>query len=122
MQIRDTVKAAFDEAKFNKLIDRVEATSANRIEAETMEELTQVVNLSSKRFGFTEKEGNSVLKHLIEGREMNQFGLANAVTRAAQDDVLTYDRATEFEAIGGQIIELPKSEWRQIAVATKKAA
>lgn len=45
---------------------------------------------------------------------MNRFGLANAVTRASQD-LSDYDRATEFERMGGLIVELPTSQWQQIA-------
>ena len=33
--------------------------------------------------------------------------------RAIED----YDRATEFEALGGKLIELPTSEWKQFAEA-----
>ena len=42
--------------------------------------------------------------------------LYNAVTRQSQD-VEDYDRATELERIGAQVIELPKSEWRELAMA-----
>ena len=44
------------------------------------------------------------------------YGLVNAVTHYSQalDD---YDRATEFEALGGKLIELPAQEWRQLAEA-----
>lgn len=47
---------------------------------------------------------------------MSAWGLANAVTRAAQD-VESYDRSQELEAVGGDIIELPQNAWREIASA-----
>jgi hypothetical protein len=39
-----------------------------------------------------------------------------AVTRLAQD-AENYDRASDLERLGGRIIELPRSEWRQLAEA-----
>jgi hypothetical protein len=47
---------------------------------------------------------------------MSQWGLANAVTRAAQD-VESYDRATELEALGGDVVILPAGEWKALASA-----
>ena len=41
-----------------------------------------------------------MLRHLIEGGDLSAYGLVNAVTHFAQD-VDDYDRATEFEALGG---------------------
>jgi hypothetical protein len=37
------------------------------------------------------------------------FGCA---TRAAAPD--QYDRATEFEAVGGKVIELPAADWKTL--------
>lgn len=111
LQIGDVVKAAFDRAKFDQLVDKVTGTAANKID-----DVVETVNLASKRFGFNEAEGKSVLQHLIQGGELSQFGLYNAVTRTAQD-LEDYDRATEFEATGGKIIELAPTEWRELAKA-----
>jgi len=33
------------------------------------------------------------------------------------EDVESYDRATDFERMGGQLIELPANDWRRIAEA-----
>lgn len=112
MQLRDTVKIAFDRAKFDQLVDKVEGTAADVIEGDPV----KVVSLASKKFGATEEEGKSILRHLIEGGSLTRFGLYNAVTRASQD-IESYDRATDFEGIGGKIIELPKSEWQTLAKA-----
>jgi hypothetical protein len=75
-----------------------------------------VVELSSRKLGLLESEGKSVLKHLIEGGDVSRFGLYNAITRMSQD-VESYDRATELERIGAQVIELPKADWRVLAEA-----
>ncbi len=59
----------------------------------------------------------NINKHLIEGGDLSRFGLANAVTRAAQDDEIDYDQASNMERMGGQLIELPQGEWRTLALA-----
>jgi hypothetical protein len=40
----------------------------------------------------------------------------NAVTHYSQE-VVDSDRATDFEALGGQLIELPASDWREVVTA-----
>lgn len=69
----------------------------------------------TKRFSLTDSEGESVLGHLIEGHDLSAYGALNAVTRASQD-VESYDRATELEGIGGQILAMAgTSDWSAIA-------
>jgi hypothetical protein len=57
-----------------------------------------------------------VLRSLIAGGELSGFGLVNAVTSYSQE-IGSYDRATEFEALGGKLIELAPKEWREFAEA-----
>lgn len=109
--IGDVIRGAFDRVKFDALIDKVEGTQKDKIE-----DAVKAVDLTSKRFGLNEVVGKSILKHLIEGASLTRFGLLNAVTRASQD-VEDYDVASDLEAIGGAIVELPQSEWRVIAEA-----
>lgn len=104
-QVRDVVTAAFNEAKFNSLCGELRSAAANKIEGDPV----KVVELTAKKFGANDNERGSILRHLIEGGDLSQYGLFNAVTRTAED-LGSYDRATEFERFGGQIIELPKSE------------
>lgn len=114
MQVRDVVKGAFNEAVFDTNTKKLAGLASDAIDPEA--DVVKVVDLSSKTFGFTENEGKSVLKHLIEGGDLTRYGLFNAVTRTAQD-IESYDRATEFEAIGGKVIELPKRDWERLAMA-----
>ena len=48
--------------------------------------------------------------------DLSGYGLVNAVTHYSQD-VEDYDRATEFEALGGKLIELAPTEWKGLAHA-----
>jgi hypothetical protein len=63
-----------------------------------------------------EAEKAGVLRHLITGGDVSQYGLIQAVTRTSQD-VEDYDRATELEALGGQLLAIGQNDWRQIAEA-----
>lgn len=109
-KLADVVKAAVDEAQFEQIVMQMrDARDGQRIEkpVEAMERLT-------KRFTFSDDEGESVLKHLIEGGDLSAYGVLNAITRASQD-VESYDRATELEAVGGQVLAIAGTrEWEAI--------
>lgn len=109
LKVRDTVTSMFEKARFEKRIDKYRAAAERKIEDNPAE----VLEVIAKRFAFTDGETDSVLKHLAQGGNLSAWGYANAVTRAAQD-VESYDRSTELEQIGGDIIELPASAWRII--------
>jgi hypothetical protein len=111
-QLRDVVAAAFDEAKFNASVDEIAGLAQQKIEGDPL----QTVDLSAKTFGWTQDEKGSVLKHLIQNGDLTRYGLFNAITRTAED-LEDYDRASQFELMGGKIIELNKNEWRQLAEA-----
>lgn len=111
-QVGDIVRGAFNEANFASLCDKIAETQTHKIDGDPV----KVVELTSKRFRFNEVEQKSVLRHLIEGADLSRFGLYNAVTRASQD-VEDYDRASDLERIGAQVIELPKTEWKTLAAA-----
>jgi hypothetical protein len=57
-----------------------------------------------------------VLRHLIVEGDLTAYGLVNAVTHYSQE-VADYDRAIDFEALGGKLIELPASDWRGVVTA-----
>ena len=52
-----------------------------------------------------------MLRHLVVEGDLIAYGLVNAVTDYSQE-VVEYDRVTDFEALGGKLIELPASDWR----------
>ena len=75
-----------------------------------------LVERFGKRNQLTEGERGGILRHLIEGGDLTRYGLHGAVTRFSAD-VEDYDRATEFEKLGGAVIELPKSDWMEVLKA-----
>lgn len=112
LQVRDVVRGAFDEAKFSARIAKVAGTVEQKLEADPV----KVIEVTARRFGMTEGERSSVLTHLINGGSLSRYGLFNAITRTAED-LAGYDRASEFERLGGEIIDLAPSEWKAIANA-----
>lgn len=48
-----------------------------------------------------------------DGVPVTGYGLVSAVTGYSQE-IADYDRATEFELLGGKLIDLSKSEWQEL--------
>lgn len=113
-QVGDIIKAAFEKARFDELCNKIDATREDRIETD---DIVRTVSFATKKLGLSEDEGKSVFDHLVkDGDGLNRFGFYNAVTRASSD-LEDYDRASEFERLGGRIIEMPKGEWSALLAA-----
>jgi len=112
LKVRDVIRGSFNADIFEKIVNSMREATERVISADPV----KVVETTQKRFGFTDSERGSVLTHLIQGGDLTQYGLMNAITRTSQD-IDDYDRATEFERLGGQVIELKRSYWREIAEA-----
>lgn len=110
MKVRDVVEGSLDEVKFRMMVERLKEASERKIQIDPV----KVVERTKERFVLNEDEQGSVLRHLIEGGELSSYGLHNAVTRTSQD-VPSYDRATELERIGGEIISMSSPEWDKLA-------
>lgn len=112
MQFRDTLKAAINPEIFDQRLEAIVKTIDNKIEGD----VPKIIELTAKKFTLNDTQKGSVLRHLIQGGDLSQFGLMNAVTRTAEDQE-DYDEATRLENLGGKIIELAPSEWRELQAA-----
>lgn len=110
--IRDVVKAATNELDFNTRVKALTDAQDQRIEGD----VPKAIEVLGNRLNLTQGEQSGILRHLIEGGDLTQYGLANAVTRLSQD-VEDYDRATELERQGGNVITLPATQWQEVSVA-----
>jgi hypothetical protein len=119
MKLQDVIIGTADDDKFeNMVVNKMNEAAGRKIEADPV----KVVETTAKNLGLSEDERGSVLRHLIEDANLTQWGLANAVTRHAAD-VDSYDRATELERVGGQVLEMPNRDWESLlSTATKAAA
>jgi hypothetical protein len=112
LKVRDAVRAAVDFAKFEQLARQFAATATSS----TLEDPVRGMEVLGQRLGLSEGEQTSVLRHLIEGRDLTQFGAINAVTRTATD-VESYDRSIELEQLGNDIMQMSVGEWDRVAAA-----
>lgn len=110
MKLEDSVRAAVDQTRFAAIVDKMREATEVKMEANMV---PQVVELTAKEYGINEAEGKGVLGHLIAGGDLSLYGLANAVTRQAQD-VESYDRSTELEATGYKILTMSPALWRSV--------
>lgn len=112
-QIRDIINAAADQKQFEAVVAKLRAATDP---ATQLASPIRGVEVLTKETSLTQAEGESVLERLLRGGDYTKYGVANAVTNLA-NDVPDYDRATELEALGGRIIDLPASQWGKIQAA-----
>ena len=110
LKIRDTIQHSLDEVHFTNLVDMMHRTTQLQI---TTEHIPEMVQLAGTDFGFSKKEGEGILNHLIREGDLSLYGLSNAITRYAQD-VYSYDRSTELEGIGYNVLTMPERAWNRL--------
>lgn len=116
MKVRDAVSAAVDQTVFERLVQQMRDATESKVEAISV---PKVMELTSKQFGISINENEGVLGHLISGGDLSLYGVANAVTRYAQD-VKSYDRSTELEATGYRILTMAPKLWNSILSTARK--
>lgn len=107
-QIRDVCMAAFEQAQFDAIVDKLAETTTREIK-----DPIATLDVTTKAYDLNDMERVSILNHLIRGGDLSQYGLHAAITRTAEE-VADYDRASELERLGGRIIELPANEWANV--------
>lgn len=112
LKVRDVVEAAVSEATFRQVAQKMQKTRDIRLTGDPV----KAVEVLANRYTLNESERSGVLRHLIVAGDLSAYGLVNAVTHFSHE-VEDYDRATEFEALGGKLIELPASDWKEMAEA-----
>ena len=112
LKVRDVIRGSFKKDVFERLVNKMKIAAAKDITGS----VEKAVEITGEVIGLNEDENTSVLRHLIKGGDLTQWGLVNAVTRSAQD-VKSYDRATELERMGGAVLELPQQDWKRISEA-----
>jgi hypothetical protein len=112
LKVRDVVQAAVSEATFRQTAQKLQKT----LHIPLVGDPVKSVEVLANRYALNDTERAGVLRHLITAGDLSGYGLVNAVTHYSQD-VDDYDRATEFESLGGKLIELPAPEWKGLAEA-----
>ncbi len=104
IKVQDIVRCAVDEAKFMLTVDRLREATQIPLKHDPVKS----VELLADKFQLTENERGDILRQLFMGADNSRYGLVNAVT-AASKIAKSYERATELERIGGEILSLPIS-------------
>lgn len=112
LKTRDVIKGALDQAIFERTVNSMRESAERAITGDPV----AAVRLLADRFSLTDTETSGITSTLFKHEEGTQYGLLNAVTRYSQQ-VESYERATELERIGGEILTLAPHEWKVIAEA-----
>lgn len=108
-QLQDIIKGTLTGEQFDKTVEALQRSSEDKIDADVV----KVVEQFGRKFDVTEGEQKGILQRLIEGADLSRYGLHSAVTRFSAD-VENYDRATELERLGGDVVTLAQSDWKQL--------
>lgn len=112
LKIQDSIRAAANKDVFNVILEQMrEATTGQKIERPV-----KAVEVLARSFTLSSDEKDSVLENLIRNADYSRFGALNAITEVANEHG-SYDRATELEAAGGQVLNLNPNQWKVIAEA-----
>jgi hypothetical protein len=108
LQLRDVLEhsltQAFFDAEVNKLREAAEDKITNPV---------RVVENVTKRFGFSDKEGEGIVTGLIAEGDATRWGLVNSITALAKS-IDNRDRQYQVEQIGYEIVTLPPTDWEVI--------
>jgi hypothetical protein len=111
LKVRDTVRGALDEALFQKRVARM--TELTEVQFATTASIERGVEVLAKKIGATDTERGGILQALIRGGDLSAWGMLNAVTAQAHT-ADNYDRGVELETVGGRLLNMARSEWREI--------
>ncbi len=114
--VRDYLTATMKPEIFEREMNKMREAADRKI---TNFDLEKVVELTMNEVG-VKGEGikKGILAALASGNEnagLTQWGLVNSFTRAAHDEALDYDTATDLERAGGAVLELSPTQWKRIA-------
>ena len=124
----DATKSLSDQAIWSKVKDVVTATLTGKMFEKIVRKLSEArggtivqnapraIEVLQKSKQLTDGEATGIITELIKGGDLTKYGLSNAVT-AFSAQIEDYDRASQFEQLGGEIIELNPRDWKVLAEA-----
>ena len=109
LKARDIIKGSLTQDVFEKIVDTMRDAADRRITVNPV----KVIEVMANDLGLNAKETDGVLTSLLEAADLTQYGLVNAIT-AASKNVESYDRATELERMGGDILTMSVKDWKDL--------
>ena len=102
MKARDAVRAAFDPVKFKGIVAR-----AKEAQSDVIAQPSAAVNNIVEAGLVNDEQKEALLEYFLKDYDYTRFGLAQAVSRLAQD-IEDPDDAGDLEDLAGQLIKQPK--------------
>jgi Domain of unknown function (DUF932) len=112
LKMRDVIRWAMSEAALKSSTAKLRQLTTTAIAGDPV----QAVEVLSAKIGANEGEKADILSALIKGADLSAWGLVNAVTYQAHK-AESFDRAVEFEDLGGKLALMPAKEWEPILAA-----
>jgi hypothetical protein len=110
-QVGDLVRASMDEVNFDKVKTKAIDATTRRISVDLEPVLDRIV----EKFDVRGTERAAVLKNLVDdGDGLTQWGLANAITKVANDNP-EYVESDRLEKAGGKVMSLDDQAWATLA-------
>lgn len=117
-QIKDVMNALADR-KFHDQLKQSLLAAKNT--AEIVKPVAAMTHLAQE-VGLSETEKDSALVNLISDLDYTKWGAVNAVTKMANSDDASYERACELEQIGADILRMNDDRWLKTAQMVEIAA
>lgn len=98
LDIRSSIRTMFDQ--FGNIVNQLRNTTEVSVQDPTFV-ITNVV----REYNLTEKQRDNILMSFGAEKDKTQYGIVNAVTRAAQEEK-GFENRLELEKIGGKLVEM----------------
>jgi len=108
-QVRDLITATTNQKSFEAMLLPMQEAAGREIEQKPQD----AVEVVSGWYEFNEDEQDRLLDNLIKGKDYTHWGMVNAITAMAHDEE-DYDRATELQSLGGDLLHSNKTELKQL--------
>jgi len=113
-QLRDHVLDCVDQDKFRATVAKFNASAQDELDSSVEPE--DAIESVGKKFSLSDSEVKQAKRSLLEDGDYSRWGFANAITNIAHKSE-DYDRATELQELGGNIINLNPKQWKRVALA-----
>ena len=113
-QLRDHVLDCVDHDKFRATVAKFNASAQDELDSSVEPE--DAIESVGKKFSLSDSEVKQAKRSLLEDGDYSRWGFANAITNIAHKSE-DYDRATELQELGGNIINLNPKQWQRVALA-----
>lgn len=101
LKARDAVRAAFDTEKFKAMV-----ATAQKAQSDAIEQPKAAIDNIVEVGGLNEEHKEALMMYFLKDYDQTRFGLAQAVSRLAQDTD-DGDLAYEMERLAGKVIKTP---------------